>query len=83
MYTPLDTVYILFEIFFENFKMRELFEVAELGGTLCIQSSGQWFPLTHTKQHLNFVYILIFTKFWKSNWGIKILNWSLLNILQI
>jgi hypothetical protein len=37
MYTPLDTVYILFETFFVYVKMRELFEVAELGGTHCIQ----------------------------------------------
>jgi hypothetical protein len=36
MYTPLDTVYILFETFFVYVKMRELFEVAELGGTHCI-----------------------------------------------
>jgi hypothetical protein len=39
MYTPLDTVYILFETFFCCVKMRELFEVAELGGTLCISST--------------------------------------------
>jgi hypothetical protein len=33
MYTPFDTVYILFETFFVYVKMRELFEVAELGVT--------------------------------------------------
>jgi hypothetical protein len=36
MYTPLGTVCILFEIFLVSVKMRELFEVAGLGGTLCI-----------------------------------------------
>jgi hypothetical protein len=36
MNTPLDTVYILFETFIVRVKMRELFEVAELGGTLCV-----------------------------------------------
>jgi hypothetical protein len=37
MFSPLDTVYILFEAFFVYVKMRELFEVAELGGTFCIR----------------------------------------------
>jgi hypothetical protein len=37
MYTPLDTVYILFETFFVYIKIREVFEVAELGGTVCIK----------------------------------------------
>jgi hypothetical protein len=36
MYTPLDITYILFDTFFVCVKMRKLFEVAELGGTLCI-----------------------------------------------
>jgi hypothetical protein len=36
MYTPLNTVYILFQTFFVYVKMRELFEVAEIGGTFCI-----------------------------------------------
>jgi hypothetical protein len=36
MHTPLDTMYILFETFFVYVKMRELFEVAEFGGTLCM-----------------------------------------------
>jgi hypothetical protein len=36
MYTQLDTVYTLFETFFVYVKMKELFEVAELGGALCI-----------------------------------------------
>jgi hypothetical protein len=35
VYTPLDTVYIWIETFFVYVKMGELFEVAELGGTLC------------------------------------------------
>jgi hypothetical protein len=39
MYTPLDTVYILFETFFVYVKMRELFDVAELGGTLYMLKS--------------------------------------------
>jgi hypothetical protein len=37
MYTPLDTVYILFEAFL-YLKMRELFEVADLGGTSYVQT---------------------------------------------
>jgi hypothetical protein len=36
MYTPLDTVCILFQTFFVCAKMRELFVVAELGGAFCI-----------------------------------------------
>jgi hypothetical protein len=33
MYTPLDTVHFIWNILFVCVKMRELFEVAELGGT--------------------------------------------------
>jgi hypothetical protein len=40
MYT-LGTVYILFETLFVYVKMRDLFEVAELGGTLCIIGNGK------------------------------------------
>jgi hypothetical protein len=38
MFSPFDIVYILFETFFVYVKMRELFEVAELDGTLCMLS---------------------------------------------
>jgi hypothetical protein len=43
MYTPLYTVHILFETFFVYVKMRELLEVAELGGTLCITTWSKVF----------------------------------------
>jgi hypothetical protein len=36
MCTPLDTVYILFGTYFVCVKVRELFEVTKLGGTLYI-----------------------------------------------
>jgi hypothetical protein len=48
MYTPLDTAYILFETFFVCIKMRELFEVADLGGSACIVPSAER-EVTHFK----------------------------------
>jgi hypothetical protein len=36
MYTPLDTVYTFYLKHFLYIKIRELFEVAELGGTYCV-----------------------------------------------
>jgi hypothetical protein len=41
MYTPLDTVYILFKTLFVYVKTRELFEIADLSGTLCIDQCKQ------------------------------------------
>jgi hypothetical protein len=36
MYTLLDSVHFIWNFFFAYVEMSELFEVAELGGTLCI-----------------------------------------------
>jgi hypothetical protein len=49
MYTPLDTVHILFETFLVCFKMRELFEVAELGRTPCMMVYVSVIVLTERK----------------------------------
>jgi hypothetical protein len=46
MYTLLYTAYILFQtLFFEYVKMRELFGVTELGGTLCIIGHDRFLTL--------------------------------------
>jgi hypothetical protein len=36
MYTLLDTVDILFKMFFVYVKIRDFFQVAELSGALCV-----------------------------------------------
>jgi hypothetical protein len=56
--TPLDTVYILFETFFVCVKVRELFEVAELGWTRCIldmtnTALGNFFFHLHSQKNVH------------------------------